>query len=457
MKKFLSLMLLASLTIVSQKMSAQTGNENYVTITTESGNYDGQWVFCVAPYEQPFVEGCWIDWNNNGTKEEGEDITEDEWLGFVVHELDSKTISIYGDITYMNFYGLSLTDIDFSHSNTLEYLDVSGNLLESIDLSKTTSIKDVILGDNPFSSIDFVNAPQLRTINLSWNPNLTEVDISTQKALEEFVFTDNENISHFDFTPNPNLKILYLEALPIETIDLTPNTKLTQIQVAFSDLKEIKLPDAPGMESVALYNNNMSGTLDVSGYPNLKDVFLHNNNFSELIIPKNAKDLAVICCFMNDLQTDKFMPVINDVFDRTTDPELTRGCVFMVDSEPTDENVVDKNSLTESAVDILMEKGWDAIDYAGANMYPYFGIDDVTGIKEARYSKREIIVSEVAGQVVVKVPVTMIGKTLAVFDAAGALVYTTKLTSSFTRIPALNNKKGAYIFKVNRQTVKAEI
>lgn len=450
-------MLLASLCVGAQKTSAQTTSENCVTITTESGDYDGQWYFNVAPYEAPFVPGCWVDWNNNGVKEEGEEITEADWMDSVSHEVVSKQISIYGDISFLSLYGLTLTDIDVSHTDVLDYLDVSGNNLETIDFSKNKSIKTIILGDNPFKSIDFVNAPQFKSITLSQNYNLTEVDITTQKELTDFVFTDNENISHFDFTANPNLEFLYLEAIPIETIDLTPNKNLRELLIAFSDLKDIKLPDAPAMKTISLYSNKMSGTIDLSRYTHLEDIFIQNNKFNNLIIAKDIKELYILSCFMNDLQTANFRPVINNLYDRSQDEDLVRGCIFMVDSEPFDEGAVDSNSLTESAVLDAINKGWDVIDYAGANMYPYIGIDDALGIKEARRTARDIFVTEMGNQVVVKAPVALVGKTLNVFDMGGTLVYSTRISSAITRIPALNGKNGVFLFKVDRQSVKAEI
>ena len=457
MKKVISLMLLASLCMGAQKTSAQTETQNYVTITTESGDYDGQWYFNVAPYEAEFVPGCWVDWNNNGVKEDGEEITIADWMDSVSHELVSNTITIYGDITYLNLYGLTLTDVDLSHTSVLADVDLSGNLLQSIDLSKNTSIKKINLGENPLKTIDFVNAPQFKSIALSMNQELTSLDISTQKELQEFIFTDNENISNFDFTANPNLDFLYLEAVPIKKLDLTPNKKLTQLLVAFTDLDEIKLPESPKMKTVSLYCNKLSGTLDVSQYKHLEDVFLQNNNIDNLVLAKDIKELYIISCFMNNLQTASFMPVINNLYDRTQEEGLERGCIFMVDSEPFESDVEDKNSLTESAVLEAINKGWDVIDYAGANMYPYIGVDDATGIKDARKTQRDIIVTEIAGQTAVQAPVSMIGKTIYVYDMTGSLIATKRISSPLTRITELSGKKGVFMFKAGRQCVKAEI
>ena len=456
MKK-LFLLLLASLFTGVQQISAQSEKDNYVTITTQSGDYDGMWSFYVAPYDVPFVPGCWIDWNNNGVKEDGEDITEDDWMNSVLHPIDSNTISIHGNITYMSFYGLTLTAVDISNTDALVDLDLSGNLLETIDLSKNTSVKTINLSENNFKTIDFVNAPQFKSSSLSYDPELTSLDISSQKALTDFVFTDNENISSFDFSKNPNLEFLYLEAIPLEKIDLSANTKLTQISIAFTSLSDITLPEAPGMKSIALHNNNLSGTIDASQYKHLEDIFFQNNNVNNLIIAKDVKELNIISCYMNDLQTASFMPVINNLYDRSLDEELYRGCIFMIDSEPLDESVVDKNSLTESAVLDAAAKAWDVIDYAGANMYPYPGIDDAVGILDVRNTTHSLTVSRIADRVVVKVPATLIGRTLTVYDMSGREVYTRRLTTSTTLTPSLDARHGTYIFTVDRQSIKAEI
>ena len=445
-------MLAASLCCGTRVSMAQNGGDNYVVIETSGGDYEGRWFFNVAPYEAEFVPGCWVDWNNNGTEDEGEAITEDDWMNSVENDMVSKRITIHGDITYLSLYGLTLTDIDLSHTDVLDFLDVSGNLLENIDLSVNSSIKDLSIGDNPMSSVDLVNAPKLRSLSMSMNQNITEVDLSAQDKLEEFIFTDNENIGSFDFSANPELKFIYLEAVPLKKIDLSPNTKLEELNIAFTSLEDIKLPAGAPIKSIALHNNMLSGTLDLSGYKNLTDIFFQNNNINKLVIDKDLKDLYIISCYMNDLQTDDFMPVIDNLYDRNG---MDHGCIFMVDSEPLDEDTADKNSLTTTAVDICMDKAWDTIDYAGANMYPYFGIDDdVTSVNHVHGKQRSIAVTEIAGQPAVKASADLIGRVLNVYDAGGNLLYTRRITSSLTLMPSLKDADGTLLFNVGRETIK---
>ncbi len=80
----------------------------------------------------------WIDLNNNGTKDSGEDeITFDD---FVYFNLGAQTVTIYGKVTTFNCSNQNITELDVTKNPVLQALNCSHNSLSTLDVSKNTGL-----------------------------------------------------------------------------------------------------------------------------------------------------------------------------------------------------------------------------------------------------------------------------------------------------------------------------
>jgi len=78
----------------------------------------------------------WLDLNNNGKKDSGED--EITFGDLVYYTLGAQTVTIYGKVTYFNCSANNLTALDVSKNPVLQVLVCSYNSLSTLDVSNNT-------------------------------------------------------------------------------------------------------------------------------------------------------------------------------------------------------------------------------------------------------------------------------------------------------------------------------
>jgi len=101
------------------------------------------------------------------------------------------TVRIYGDVTYLNCFGIQLIELDVTNNIPLIYLALSGNQLASLDLSKNTSLKQLQCQGNPIVSLDLSKNTALEWLDCMGN-QLTSLDLSNNPALVQLWCFDNQ-------------------------------------------------------------------------------------------------------------------------------------------------------------------------------------------------------------------------------------------------------------------------
>ena len=135
----------------------------------------------------------WIDLNGDGVR--AEDGTED------ISKLNSyqdyylapglKTVSVYGDITYLASASNELTTIDVSRNPHLTTLNAPLNKLTELDVSKNSALAHLDCSGNNIRTID---VSQNRALVSLWafNNNLTQLDLSNNADLVFIDFSGNQ-------------------------------------------------------------------------------------------------------------------------------------------------------------------------------------------------------------------------------------------------------------------------
>ncbi len=169
----------------------QTDNDYSISFTTAKGigeeirisvHADG----VIRPY-------IWIDLNNNGVREPGEDVqTFDQWRdgNTPTYTVGAETITVHGRISQFGVEGGELTSIDFSNASQFVRLWLADNNLESIDLSGQTG------GTNGYLNI----------LRLSRNQLKGALDLSHLGVNE--LHLDRNNLEHISIKERPQMTYL---------------------------------------------------------------------------------------------------------------------------------------------------------------------------------------------------------------------------------------------------------
>ncbi|MDU1892226.1 MAG: hypothetical protein E6767_16200 [Dysgonomonas sp.] len=220
-------------------------------------------------------------------------------------------------------------ELDTEKLKDLEILDCSLNLLASLDLSANTSLqelycrgswnkysllKDIIFPDNRrtekgLTKIVIQNQP-LETINLSKNPYLEQLNCSYNKLKE------------IDLMNNLNLEKLDCRGNYIRKLDLKNNKKLTQIECGTQDyswivkagkvrenqLTHLFLPDQKDNETgtrlkrLDISDSRLKTPIDLKALPELEYLDYSDNGLKMLDVSHNP-NLIALACYSNKLKT----------------------------------------------------------------------------------------------------------------------------------------------------------
>ena len=208
------------------------------------------------------------------------------------HHLDGLTEAKVGNNPQMTILALYnnklLTKIDASNLPALETLQAYNNgeltnintlnspKIQTIDISNTKKLTQIeglsdkdqlekfVAWSNKIESYDFSKMTKLKSINLIGSPvkeikglsaagtNLTSLDLGSTQ------------ISSLDVTQNTELQKLNLSYVKgITTLDLSNNTRLTELTTNNSGIRELKLGSKNGLKNINVSSSKLS-SLDIS-------------------------------------------------------------------------------------------------------------------------------------------------------------------------------------------------
>ncbi len=205
----------------------------------------------------------WIDLNNNGVKDRGEDkITYD--YSNPDYILGSNTIRIYGKVNYFYCEQNNITSLDISNNpylrecycsrntlknlkvlgaSNLEYLLCDDNQLTNLDVSGLTKLKELVCGYNKLTVVNMKNNINLGRFLCNKN-NLTNLDIlSEAENLREVECGFSEYLTKINISKNKKLTRLFcFKNKKLASLDVSNNKYLTELNcVSNSSLSCIKV------------------------------------------------------------------------------------------------------------------------------------------------------------------------------------------------------------------------
>lgn len=100
--------------------------ENRIVLTTAKTS--GEWkILLLVTYSEPDDGHRWIDWNNDGSYQAGEEIVPSV-TEVVKHAIESQTITIYGNYKYLLCSNMELTSADLKKCPALTTVNLTRNL-----------------------------------------------------------------------------------------------------------------------------------------------------------------------------------------------------------------------------------------------------------------------------------------------------------------------------------------
>ncbi|MCI6161759.1 MAG: Ig-like domain-containing protein [Prevotella sp.] len=132
-----------------------------------------------------------------------------------------------------------LTSIRFSGLPELNRIELVENDLQEIDASDLPQLMELHANGNRLKTVTLKNLPSLQRLNLYGN-NLSAIDLNLPKLM--FLFLHDNNFKTLDFSKLPMLFTCIVSNNPMEKIDFSSNTIISNIEATYmSNLKEIDL------------------------------------------------------------------------------------------------------------------------------------------------------------------------------------------------------------------------
>lgn len=237
----------------------------------------------------------WIDINNNGVKDEGEKLSENNGSFTIV----SQEISIYADMTFLNVPDMGITALTV-HAPNLRHLDCHSNKLTSLELKNSPQLKSINFSKNEITSLKISNCPELniQAYDCQDNP-LTSVELTDIKyinGLGQFKNLKSLKLSNIGYTGEWKI---YCDSAKINLLSVKNCPGLVSISCDNNLLKSFDIQNCPSISLLSL-NSNKFTELNVSAFTNLRSLDCIGNQLASLDI-SGCVNLTALRCSNNQL------------------------------------------------------------------------------------------------------------------------------------------------------------
>ncbi|MEZ4800899.1 MAG: T9SS type A sorting domain-containing protein [Flavobacteriales bacterium] len=191
----------------------------------------------------------------------------------------SEAVAFDGTI---NCNGLNVSDFTGIEEfiNLTVFYSSDNNFASGIDLSLNTALEEIRITTTNLSSLDLSQNAALETLELSYNSNMTAIDVSTCPNLR-YLYCGSCDIIALDLSSNVNLLHLYCNDNSLSALDLSANTLLEILLCSDNGLLELDVSNNPGLIGANCAGNYIS-TLDFSMNPSLVQIICVANSLNSL-------------------------------------------------------------------------------------------------------------------------------------------------------------------------------
>ena len=200
------------------------------------------------------------------------------------NQLQSLSIDNLPKIETLNCSSNILTSLTITSCEKLTTLNCGSNNLQSIAIANTPLLKTVTCSNNAFQDLDFIKElTSVTEVDCSANP-FTSLDISEAESITKINFSKCKKFTSFPILPSNISAIICSHSPIIAQADLSPYTKLTQLQADSCELTDFNAAMCPNLEKLDLTNNHIMA-LDLSALHKLSAKSGDVNIWQEIEMP----------------------------------------------------------------------------------------------------------------------------------------------------------------------------
>lgn len=208
----------------------------------------------------------------------------------IIEKLD---LSSNEKLTTLTCIKNGLRELVLPESKSIKYLYCNNNKLTSIETPKLENIVQLDCQDNNLNNLTLTGMNSLETLNCGGN-QLTSLEIPALPNLKNLMCNGVPNL---DISEATGLERLECKKCGIEEINLLANTKLTNIDLSYNNIKSIEklnLQNKGNLININLSHNKLSGTIDFGINTNLQRINLSENKNLKNIDVSSNKELTNI-------------------------------------------------------------------------------------------------------------------------------------------------------------------
>ena len=328
------------------KPKIKEGETSYISFYIENKEING--------VDFNFKGNGWIDLNNNGVQDPDEksEIFDGSDKGY---SLQSRTFTLYGNITSLIVTDNALKGLDISHAPALQEVRAGVNVINVLNLKENKALTKLDVNDNGLSTLDLKENKALNELNVSYN-QLSTLDLRENKALNELNVANNQ-LSSLDLKENKVLTKLYVYENKLSTLDLRENKALNELYVSYNQLSALDLRENKALTKLNVDNNQLSA-LDLRENKALTELNVSNNQISALDISTDSQ-LKEVNLVSNKLSEEVMLKVVENLPQRDN---ADKGTIFLQTFKILGEKqVAENNKVNKEILKKLDAKKWKAL------------------------------------------------------------------------------------------------
>ena len=195
------------------------------------------------------------------------------------YTLTSQTVTIRGDVTYLNCGDNYLTSLDVSGCTALTELRCFQNELTSLDVSGCTALTTLNCWDNQLTSLNVSGCTALTTLNCGEN-KLTSLDVSGCTALTKLGCSDNK-LTSLDASGCTALTEFYFSRNPLTSVNLSGCQSLKEFSWTGDKLTSLDVSGCTALTTLNCYGNQLT-SLEASGCTALANLYCSGNPLTSI-------------------------------------------------------------------------------------------------------------------------------------------------------------------------------
>ena len=213
------------------------------------------------------------------------------------YTLTSQTVTIRGDVTYLECSSNQLTSLDVSDCTALTYLDCDYNQLTSLDVSGCTALTRLDCDYNQLTILEASGCTALTKLNCYDNP-LTSINLSGCQSLKSFWWPDSK-LTRLKVSGCTSLTKLECYNNQLTSLDASGCTSLTTLNCSSNPLTSVNLSGCQSLKEFSLTRGKLT-SLDVSGCIVLTKLDCDGNQLTSLNV-SGCTSLTTLDCSKNQL------------------------------------------------------------------------------------------------------------------------------------------------------------